>query len=277
MGTIITIGNDVINRASNTGTNNATHIDTLVPANGSGLIKQIQVWSAVDLTNLRIGIFRLVSGTTYKCIDVTGNLGTAVSGAVRTFSVNLYVKAGDCIGFYQSSGQWKSTSTGGALKIKTAYQPIIEDAQNYSTSSTHIISIKATGVSDLGDTLFNHPKVGFTLNIPLEHGSSIVPVLFNSETNYTPFIKQVQAGNTIIVEAPKKFLSRYFGHWKRIVPDGMQFLDNPLTLEITQPIEIRAIYFSQMFNEDVYYAVGSVIPHPPSTAFTHPTVSYTVL
>lgn len=89
-----------------------TFIDTNNPANLSGLITSVEVWAATNLTGFRIGVFYLVSGTTYRCRS-SATIDAVTAGSKQTFSVSLPVQKGDFIGCYFDTGTIEAnTSTG---------------------------------------------------------------------------------------------------------------------------------------------------------------------
>lgn len=81
-----------------------TLIDLTNPANLSGLITSVDVQANTNITGLRVGIFRLVSGTTYRCITSVA-VGNVTAGSKQTFPVSLPVQAGDFIGCYFAVGR----------------------------------------------------------------------------------------------------------------------------------------------------------------------------
>ena len=90
-----------------------TYVDLNNPANASGIIHSIKVWSNSNLTNLVVGTFYLVSGSTYKCRDSV-YIGAVEEDAERTFTeLSITVVEGDYIGFY-------TPSDGGAIEKDTS-------------------------------------------------------------------------------------------------------------------------------------------------------------
>lgn len=74
------------------------------PANADGYLDTVQVRSKIDITDLKVGTFYLVSGSVYKCRDSV-SVGAVTAGANRTFSgLDIEVSAGDLIGCYYADG-----------------------------------------------------------------------------------------------------------------------------------------------------------------------------
>lgn len=92
------------------------------PANATGTITSIEVWAQANITGLRVGIFYLVSGTTYKCRSSV-TIGNVAAGAKRTFTAPddfaaLDVVAGDFIGSYFSGGNIEAEPAGDGQMYK---------------------------------------------------------------------------------------------------------------------------------------------------------------
>ncbi len=107
----ITIGPGAIN-GDGISSSTISFIDLTGSASGTGTITSVQVWAQSDLAGFVIGLFFLVSGTTYECRS-SASIGDVVSGAVRTFPVSLAVQKGDFIGCYYDSGFLERNTFGG--------------------------------------------------------------------------------------------------------------------------------------------------------------------
>ncbi len=113
----IDVGSAAINRNTSLNATDTTMIDANNAANASGHVTEVEIWAATYLSGVRIGIFYLVSGSTYKCRDST-TIGDVAAGSKRTFTVQLNVQTGDFIGFYTTSGNIEATSdVGGTLWV----------------------------------------------------------------------------------------------------------------------------------------------------------------
>lgn len=90
-----------------------TLIDKANPANLSGLLTSVDVWTTDAVTGFVIGVFTLVSGTTYSCRS-SATIGAVTGGAKRTFSVSLPIQAGDFIGCYYTGGSSERSAIAGS-------------------------------------------------------------------------------------------------------------------------------------------------------------------
>ena len=110
LATDIEIGCPAIDGDSNLGTNNKTVVDRNNPANGTGKITSIEIWAKVEMTGVKIAIFRLVSGNNlstydYETIQIDGqDPGVVPAGSKQTATVDLDVEEGDYIGLYYATG-----------------------------------------------------------------------------------------------------------------------------------------------------------------------------
>ena len=91
------------------------HILKTNPANLSGKITQVQLYAKTgySMANVRVGTCYIVSGTNYSSRDYE-DIGTVAAGAVRTFTVDLDVEAGDVLCCTFTSGQLCYVEPGGA-------------------------------------------------------------------------------------------------------------------------------------------------------------------
>ncbi|GAJ17837.1 unnamed protein product, partial [marine sediment metagenome] len=64
----INIGLPAIDRTAHLG-GYWTYIEKNNAATESGTVVRVEIWAHEALTEMRVGIFYLVSGTTYKCWD----------------------------------------------------------------------------------------------------------------------------------------------------------------------------------------------------------------
>jgi len=143
----IDVGNPAINRNDFIPKNN-TVIDKNVSADGSGKIKTIETYFLGNMTNVKVGIFYVVSGnflTTRSNVTlgpVTGNSKQIITKDSGGNDISLDVVAGDYIGVYftAASGGIENTWLGGATwylggdKIPCTNQEFSFDATHYKTS-----------------------------------------------------------------------------------------------------------------------------------------------
>ncbi len=95
----INIGEDCTNRGNHNNGSGVTMLCEEAVANASGLLTSVQVWNVNgDLHDFKVGIFYLVSGTTYRCRSVV-TIGT-ITGGNGSYPVSIPVQAGDKIGCY---------------------------------------------------------------------------------------------------------------------------------------------------------------------------------
>ena len=119
---IIAIGYPATDRAGAENLANYTLLSALVTATDSGRIDTVEVWAEAgygNMTNAKVGMFYLVSGTTYKCRSVA-TIGTVVAGSKQTFTQDsgsnplaLTVALGDLIGLlWESPAKLERETTG---------------------------------------------------------------------------------------------------------------------------------------------------------------------
>ena len=120
-----------------------TYLDRLNVANDSGYITNVCLY-AYAAGNVKVGIFYLVSGTTYKCRSASPAL--ALSTGTNNKAVELAVHTGDLIGFYAATG-------GGRLKLnavsnghwRVAQDVCVVDAEATFISGNYKVSLYGTG------------------------------------------------------------------------------------------------------------------------------------
>ena len=96
----IDIGPDSIDRYT-VRSGGTTDINYTNPANLSGTIKLIQVYSAEAMEGLKAGIFYLISGATFRCRSAV-LLGSVPAYTQKVFTTELPVQKGDYLGYYFS-------------------------------------------------------------------------------------------------------------------------------------------------------------------------------
>lgn len=95
MAVVIIMGNDAIDRDSAYG-GGYTLVDKLNPANDTGTITSVEIWAKTTIQGCEVATFSAV-GNDLTTRD-TQSIGNVLSGAKRTFVVDLDVEAGDYIG-----------------------------------------------------------------------------------------------------------------------------------------------------------------------------------
>lgn len=101
---IITIGNDVTDRASESN-NGYTWLVTENKANNKGVLTSVSIWYAAHpySVDTLIGTFYNTSELEYVSRDYA-NVGVVAAGSKQTFTgLNIDVEANDCIGWYNGN------------------------------------------------------------------------------------------------------------------------------------------------------------------------------
>ena len=143
--TAISVGPAAENRAA-AAPANFTHLDLGNAADGSGTIDTVTVYAATNMTNAKIGIFYLVSGTTYKCRS-SYTAGSLAAGLNTLTGLSLAINSGDFIGMYWgASGTLDRTDTGGTSANVAGDYADVDDQASYSTG-TRIYSIHGAGTT----------------------------------------------------------------------------------------------------------------------------------
>lgn len=160
----ITVGNEAIDRAGNVNAPKML-IDLTVPASGTGVITQVEIMaSTTQMDNVYVGIFYLVSGTTYHCRSATANLGSIAVSTKGTFVVNLPVQIGDFIGLSYSAGRLEWEAGAGQLMQADFFENrcVVGGEKSSYTLVGATLSIKGTGVTPAvaGNTTSKLIKLG---------------------------------------------------------------------------------------------------------------------
>ena len=116
------------------------------PANADGIISVVAVFAKLDITNLVVGTFFLVNGTTYQCRD-SESIGSVASGSKQTFSgLDIAVKAGDIIGAWWADGHFATDASGYAGLLYADGKHIDPgDQTSYSLKAGAAISLYGEG------------------------------------------------------------------------------------------------------------------------------------
>ncbi len=139
--TTIDVGPGATNRASSA-FSAFTVIDLANPANATGTLETVEVWFATGPSAARIGIFYLISGTTYKCRSSTADLGAVTSGSKQTYSVSLSINAGDYIGVWFNGGGIEQDTSGGSGVMAYSGEAIdVNDQASYTSYASRAISV----------------------------------------------------------------------------------------------------------------------------------------
>lgn len=106
----IEIGMPAIDRGSY-GSSGNTRINMGGPANASGTINKVDIWSRNDLYNCEVAIFYVVEGNDLSTRD-TEYIGFVPGDFKQTFDVDLDVEAGDFIGWFATAGDIDRDTSG---------------------------------------------------------------------------------------------------------------------------------------------------------------------
>jgi hypothetical protein len=137
---------------------NYTLISLNNPANATGNILSVQIYAygTKNITGMIVGIFYLVSGTTYKCRSSVA-IGTVPYGSLQTFDISatpMAVIAGDFIGCYYTAGYVADHSSGGSGLCLTSGEHIDPgDEASYTTLANYMLALYGEGAT---------PAVGFS-------------------------------------------------------------------------------------------------------------------
>jgi hypothetical protein len=104
-GNSLDVGAEATDRSTQGGGSSYTYISTTNPLNISGTLTTLEIWAAESITGLTVGLWRFVSGSTFKCIAVA-SVGNITQGAKRTVTgLSLVGAAGDFVGVYSTNGR----------------------------------------------------------------------------------------------------------------------------------------------------------------------------
>jgi hypothetical protein len=142
---VITVGINAIDRAFLQNAK-STILSLDNPANADGIIDMVAVFAKQNITDLIVGTFFLVKGTTYQCRD-SESIGDIASGNMSTCSgLDIAVKAGDVIGAWWASGFLAIDTSGHAGCMYADGKHINPgDQASYSLKAGASISLYGTG------------------------------------------------------------------------------------------------------------------------------------
>jgi hypothetical protein len=141
----LAVGPAAIDRASATTSGN-TVLDLANPCNGSGVIDTLTLYVASNTTTTKMGIFFLVSGTTYQCRSAY-SAGAQTTGLKTFSSLSLRVQKGDFIGMYHSGGTIDRADSGGTSAYYVGDVCTVGASQSFTTASqARIVSMHGAGL-----------------------------------------------------------------------------------------------------------------------------------
>jgi hypothetical protein len=143
----IILGSDPISRPSSS-PSGYTYIYLANPATVDGWITAFQVYFHTAPSVFKIGLFYLVSGSTWRCRNSVTVEGIS-SGLQTIDGLVMEVRAGDYIGFWHQGGTLARTDSGGpgARYISGEYADPGDEASFSLISSGRILSVKGIGTT----------------------------------------------------------------------------------------------------------------------------------
>jgi len=145
LATAIDMGYPAIDRTGSDGSGSTIVIKDN-PANASGKINKVEIWCDDNIPDCEVATFFVVSGNYLSTRDHEA-IGTVVSGAKRTFTVDLDVEAGDYIGLYLGPGGNIDRSPSGGNIWRTFSSDDIPCENVEFSTGTIVISLYATGAT----------------------------------------------------------------------------------------------------------------------------------
>jgi len=146
----IDVGSEAIGRDDDcSATNTLIALDN--PANLDGEITSIEIWAKNALTGLKVGMFYLVSETTYKCRSAVA-IGDVAAGSkvTKTFS-GISVVTNDLIGMYFTTGDMERSGSGEAGGLYISGDKVtVDDETEYTAWDGVTFSIKGIGAELAG-------------------------------------------------------------------------------------------------------------------------------
>lgn len=142
---IIDIGSGAIARPG--GLTTYTAVAKENPANETGKITSVEIWSLDELTNVVVATFFVVSGDNLTTRDNVA-IGTVQPGEKRTFPVNLDVESGDYLGIYFVGSIEAHTAGGTGIWYKAGNNIPCENL-GFGSIADYEISIYGTGTTEV--------------------------------------------------------------------------------------------------------------------------------
>jgi hypothetical protein len=145
----IFLGSDAISR-TNASPSGYTYIYLANPATVDGWITSFQVYFHTAPTLFKVGLFYLVSGSTWRCRNSVTVEGVLAGSTQTIGGLVMEVRAGDYIGFWHQGGTLARNDSGGvgARYISGEYADPGDEASFSLISSGRILSVKGIGSTD---------------------------------------------------------------------------------------------------------------------------------
>ena len=119
------------------------------PANDSGSITSVEIWTNIEITNCEVATFYVVNGNNLSTRD-TEFIGTVLKGAKRTFNVDLDVEAGDYLGIWVPVGAIEYDSSGGEGIWRNEEDQIPCTNVAFTVDADCVLSLYGTGTTTVG-------------------------------------------------------------------------------------------------------------------------------
>jgi len=145
----IILGSDAVSRPSSS-PSGYTYIYLANPATVDGWITAFQVYFHTAPTLCKIGLFYLVSGSTWRCRNSVTLEGVLSGSSYTIGGLVMEVRAGDYLGFWHQGGTLARTDSGGAgaRYISGEFADPGDEASYSLISSGRILSVKGIGTTD---------------------------------------------------------------------------------------------------------------------------------
>ena len=143
-GESIDVGASCINRSTQMAADGRTALYRTNYANETGYITNVCLY-ANTAGNVKVGIFYLVSGTTYKCRSASASL--ALSVGTNNKVVNLFVHKDDLIGLYEypTGGAKVDHDSGASMGWVVTEDVCVVDAEAEFSNYDYYGSVYGTG------------------------------------------------------------------------------------------------------------------------------------
>ena len=144
LATEITMGNPAIAAATIVG-NGYTIVDKKTPANGTGTITTVELWSSASATTAIVATFSAAGNVlTSRDFEAVG----AVVANFNSFEVTLDVVEGDYLGIYINSAQPEATAEADTGLWYKQFDQTQESGVTFSLYASSFISLKGTGTTE---------------------------------------------------------------------------------------------------------------------------------
>jgi len=151
----IDVGDAAIDRDTWVGSD-TTRLSSGNKADGTGTIDTVEIYACPygDMLNTAVGMFYLISSTTYKCRD-SQVVGTVPDGTLEEFTgLSIDVETDDLIGSYFTAGYLENDNSGAGFYWINGDYTTPGDQALYTEDSAESLSIYGTGTESGGAAAF---------------------------------------------------------------------------------------------------------------------------